>query len=74
MMSPADDCRYLIDGHRPSGSAQKRMACRLCTESRRPCALLQDIDGIRTIVFVPLHANLRRGVKWANKKFWMQEM
>lgn len=69
---PTDDSRYMIDGHRPSGVPQERTACRLCTSHRRPCALLQDIDGVRTIVILPLRPNLRPGEKWYKKAYWVQ--
>ncbi|KAJ4992372.1 hypothetical protein SVAN01_02081 [Stagonosporopsis vannaccii] len=71
-----DTCilRYMIDGHRPSGVAQDRIACTLCTYQRRPCALLQDINGVRTIVFLPLRPDLRHGETWSKKTYWVQEL
>jgi hypothetical protein len=57
-----DTCvlRYLLDGHRPSGhQPQERRACRMCTSGwlgsdHRPCALLQDVDGVRMLLILPL--------------------
>ncbi|KAH4059226.1 hypothetical protein HBI62_053910 [Parastagonospora nodorum] len=70
--------RYLIDGHRPSGLPQESRACRMCSSAwvrhHRPCALLQDLHGIRTVVFMPLRDALRRGVAWTEKRFWIMDI
>jgi hypothetical protein len=67
--------RYLLDNHRPSGQPQERRACRTCSSSwvghHRPCAPLQVVDGFRTLVFMPLRDDLRRGLKWHEKGFWL---
>ncbi|KAH7080699.1 hypothetical protein FB567DRAFT_111161 [Paraphoma chrysanthemicola] len=73
----SDTCvlRYILDRHRPSGQPQERRACRHCTSvwvaHHRACALLQEIDGVRTVVFVPLKEALRRGVQWTEKSYWV---
>jgi hypothetical protein len=72
-----DTCilRYLIDRHRPSDQPQERRACRICSSlwvgHHRPCALLLKIGGIRTVVFMPLRDDLRPGVAWHEKGFWL---
>lgn len=77
MLPNPDTCvlRYLVDGHRPSGLPQERRACRTCSSvwvgHHRPCALLLEIDGVRTIVFMPLRDDLRQGVAWPEKRFWL---
>ncbi|KAH7081856.1 hypothetical protein BKA63DRAFT_221274 [Paraphoma chrysanthemicola] len=67
--------RYILDRHRPCGQPQERRACRHCTSvwvaHHRACALLQEIDGVRTVVFVPLKEALRRGVEWTEKSYWV---
>jgi hypothetical protein len=76
----SDTCvlRYLVDGHRPSGLPQERRACRTCSSAwvrhHRPCALLQEIDGVRMVVFMPLRDALRRGVAWTEKRFWIMDV
>lgn len=79
-MPPNDDTcvlRYLLDGHRPSGQPQELRACRTCcsrwVRHNRPCALLQVIDGVRTVVFVPLREALRRGVDWTEEAYWVKD-
>jgi hypothetical protein len=73
----SDTCvlRYLFDHHKPSGQPQERRACRTCSSlwvgHHRPCALLQVVDGFRTLVFMPLRDDLRRGIKWHEKGFWL---
>jgi hypothetical protein len=66
---------YLIDGNRPLDQPQETRACRGCSSpfvgNHRPCALLLDIGGVRTVVFVPLRQTLREGVRWKEKKFWI---
>lgn len=74
-----DTCvfRYVVDGHRPSGQPQERRACRICSSAwvrdHRPCALLHEIDGIKTIVFLPLRDALRRNVSWHEKRHWVMQ-
>jgi len=72
MLPNKDTCvlRYVLDGHRPSGLPQDRKACLLCASHERPCALLQEIDGVRTTVFMPLR---RSGAdrKWYEKGHWV---
>jgi hypothetical protein len=79
-MPPNDDTcvlRYLLDGHRPSGQPQELRVCRTCcsrwVRHNRPCALLQVIDGVRTVVFVPLREALRRGVDWTEEAYWVKD-
>jgi hypothetical protein len=73
----SDTCvlRYLLDNHRPSGQPEERRACRtrssLWMGHHRLCALLQMVDGFRTLVFMPLRDDLRRGLKWHEKGFWL---
>jgi hypothetical protein len=73
----SDTCvlRYLVEGHIPSGLPQERRACRLCSSAwyrhHRPCALLQEIDRVRMVVFMPLRDALRRGVAWTETRFWV---
>jgi hypothetical protein len=67
--------RYLVEGHRPSGQPQERRACRSCSSAwvrhHRPCALLQEIDGVRVVVFMPLRNALRGGIPWTEKRYWV---
>ncbi|KAL5118414.1 hypothetical protein ACEQ8H_003590 [Pleosporales sp. CAS-2024a] len=37
-----------------------------------PCGLLQEVNGTRRIVFVPLRLSLRRGVAWTKKQYWIR--
>ncbi|KAJ4375331.1 hypothetical protein N0V83_002417 [Neocucurbitaria cava] len=37
----------------------------------RPCALLQEVQGVRTIVFLPLLDELRRGISWKDERYWV---
>jgi hypothetical protein len=75
-----DTCvlQYLIDGHRLSGLPQERRACRACSSTwvghHRPCALLQEIDGVRTLVFMPLRDALRRGIAWTEERYWLLDI
>ncbi|KAL6707808.1 hypothetical protein ACN47E_003708 [Coniothyrium glycines] len=68
--------RYLLDGHRPSGEAQERRSCFICSSEwggiSRPCALLLAVSGVPTVVFLPLHDTQRVGVRWTEKKFWIR--
>lgn len=79
MPANSDTCllRYLNDGHRPSGQPQAYRACRTCTSAwvsnPRPCALLSVIDGTGMLVFLPLRDQLKRGVKWTEKRSWVME-
>ena len=70
--------RYLVDGHRPSGPPQESRACRTCSSAsvrhHRPCALLKEVHGVRTVVFMPLRDALRRGVAWIEKRFWIMNI
>ncbi|KAF1916358.1 hypothetical protein BDU57DRAFT_496914 [Ampelomyces quisqualis] len=71
-----DTCvlRFVLDGHRPSGLPQERRVCRQCYfagKHGRPCALLLEIGGVRTIVFMPLNDANRRGIAWTEKRFWI---
>jgi hypothetical protein len=67
--------RYLVDGHRPSGQPQERRACRSCSSAwvrhHRPCALLQEVDGVHMVVFMPLRNALRGGIPWTEKRYWV---
>jgi hypothetical protein len=77
MPANPDTCilRYLIDGHRPSGQPQDLRTCKSCSsgwvKQHRPCALLLDVYGVRTVVFLPLRDAVRRNVAWTEKKFWV---
>ncbi|KAF1848260.1 uncharacterized protein K460DRAFT_414843 [Cucurbitaria berberidis CBS 394.84] len=79
MPANPDTCilRYIVDGHRPSGQPQTRRVCRTCSSAfvshHRPCALLQDVDGVRTVVFLPLRDALRRGISWTDKQYWVMD-
>ncbi|KAF1959038.1 hypothetical protein CC80DRAFT_318539 [Byssothecium circinans] len=55
----------------PSGNASLEMACGTCTNKKRPCALLQEVDGEDAIVFLPLPENLRQGKSWREAEFWV---
>ncbi|KAF1829731.1 hypothetical protein BDW02DRAFT_634212 [Decorospora gaudefroyi] len=72
-----DTCvlRYLIDGHKPSGQPQERRACRICSSAwvrqHRPCALLLEVEGVRTVVFMPLRETLGKHTSWREKGYWM---
>ncbi|CAO2654452.1 Nn.00g111850.m01.CDS01 [Neocucurbitaria sp. VM-36] len=76
MPANRDTCilRYVVDGHRPSDQPQSRRVCLSCSSAwvrhQRPCALLQDVDGVRTIVFLPLQDSLRKGISWKDKRYW----
>jgi hypothetical protein len=79
-MPPNEDTcilRYLIDGYRPPSMPHENRACSICssTEVRqnRPCALLLDVRGVRTVVFMPLRDPLRRGVHWREKRYWIMD-
>lgn len=67
--------RYLIDGQSSSNSVQNHRACKMCSSGRvanpRPCALLQDVKGVRTIVFVPSRDNNNQKIRWIQKQFWV---
>jgi hypothetical protein len=69
--------RYLVEGHRPSGQPQERRACRSCSSAwvrhHRPCALLQEVDGVRMVVFMPLRNALRGGIPWTEKRYWVMD-
>ncbi|KAF1942444.1 hypothetical protein EJ02DRAFT_434020 [Clathrospora elynae] len=66
---------YLVDGHRSSWQPQERRACASCSSAsighHRPCALLQEVDGMPTVVFMPLHDVCRPGLNWLKKGYWM---
>jgi hypothetical protein len=76
MLPNSDTCvlRSLVDGHRPSGLPQDRRTWRTCSSAwlrhHRLYALLQEIDAVRMVVFMPLRDALRRGVAWTEKRFW----
>jgi hypothetical protein len=78
-MAPnTDTCvlRYLLDGHRPSGQPQERRACRICTSAwvnkPRPCALLQEVAGLRMLVVLPLREGMVGSKKnWQNSGHYM---
>ena len=72
MFTNKDTCvlRYVLDGHRPSGQPQDRRACLMCASHDRPCALLQEVDGVRTIVFMPLRWS-GSDTKWYEKGYWV---
>jgi hypothetical protein len=80
MKPNSDTCilRYLADGHRLSGMPQERRACRSCSSAwvsdHRPCAMLDEVDGVRTVVFMPLRDALRRGVAWTERRFWVMDL
>ena len=76
MQPNRDTCvlRYLVDGHRPLGRPQDRKACLTCsvlTPYHRPCALLLEVDGVRTVVFMPLHMSGEH--KWIDKGYWVTD-
>jgi hypothetical protein len=71
-----DTCvlRFVLDGHRPSGLPQERRVCRQCASAnrrQRPCALLQEVNGVRTVVFMPLSDAVWGGIAWTDKRFWV---
>jgi hypothetical protein len=80
MKPNSDTCilRYLADGHIFSGMPQERRACRSCSSAwvsdHRPCAMLDEVDGVRTVVFMPLRDALRRGVAWTERRFWVMDL
>jgi hypothetical protein len=80
MKPNSDTCilRYLADGHRFSGMPQERRACRSCSSAwvsdHRPCAMLDEVGGVRTVVFMPLRDALRRGVAWTERRFWVMDL
>jgi hypothetical protein len=67
--------RYLVDGHRPSGQPRESRACMNCSslwvKQHRPCALLLDVGGVRMVIFMPLRDDLRTGVRWKEKNYWI---
>jgi hypothetical protein len=67
--------QHLVDGRRPSNQPQEGRACRACSGAcvrlHRPCASLQEIDGVRMVVFMPLRDALRRNVHWMKKGYWI---
>ncbi|KAJ6203459.1 hypothetical protein J3E72DRAFT_401976 [Bipolaris maydis] len=73
-----DTCilRYILDGHRPSGQPQTRKACPLCSSTwvkhHRPCALLLEVDGVRTVVFMPLPGIPGDHTYWTEKNHWVK--
>jgi hypothetical protein len=77
MPTNPDTCivRYLLDGHRPSGQPQERRACGICSSAwggpSRPCAMLQDLEGVLTVVFLPLRDPLRSGLSTKDRKYWI---
>lgn len=77
-MQPDDSTcilQHLVDSYKPSALPRRRRACENCSSgtmgSNRPCALLQNVDGVITVVFLPLHEELRRDVTMEEKNFWM---
>ncbi|XP_014558558.1 hypothetical protein COCVIDRAFT_94053, partial [Bipolaris victoriae FI3] len=73
-----DTCilRYILDGHRPSGQPQARKACPLCSSTwvkhHRPCALLLEVDGVRTVVFMPVPGRPGEHTHWTEKNHWVK--
>lgn len=73
-----DTCilRYILDSHRSSGQPQARKACPLCSSTwvrhHRPCALLLEVDGIRTVVFMPLPGRPGEHTHWTEKNHWVK--
>ncbi|KAH9864627.1 hypothetical protein J1614_010562 [Plenodomus biglobosus] len=53
------------------GPPRERMACMQCLVHHRPCALLQSVHGVRTIIFLPLPSQVRCGVDWKDKKAYI---
>ncbi|KAH8699403.1 hypothetical protein GQ44DRAFT_81932 [Phaeosphaeriaceae sp. PMI808] len=65
--------QYLFYGRKPPSSTPQLRACTmcLCPWYPRPCALLQEIDGVCMVVFMPLLESFRGGSVWTDKNFWM---
>lgn len=61
--------RYVVDGIRAPDEAQERRACQTCALAACPCALVQDVSGIRHVVFLPLRGHMRVGKKWNDKEY-----
>jgi hypothetical protein len=36
--------------------------------------MLDEVDGVRTVVFMPLRDALRRGVAWTERRFWVMDL
>jgi hypothetical protein len=64
--------RYVAERVRTAGGAsERRAACESCISAARPCAMLQDLRGIRTIVVLPLRDHMRVGKKWTDEEYWV---
>ncbi|KAI8938960.1 hypothetical protein NX059_004810 [Plenodomus lindquistii] len=51
--------------------ARERMTCTQCYSRHRPCALLQSVGGIKTIVFLPIQRPFRYGVGWNDQRYYV---
>jgi hypothetical protein len=65
--------RYVAEGVRTPDDARDRRACETCTSTARPCVWIQDVVGIRTIVFFPLKEQSRVAKKWTDVGHWVRE-
>ncbi|XPS97260.1 hypothetical protein M3J09_006495 [Ascochyta lentis] len=67
---------HVLGEYRSAGLPQERRACQACTSAwagqSRPCALLQDVNGVRTIIFLPLGKHLRSDKRWSDKAYWVR--
>ncbi|KAF3010803.1 hypothetical protein E8E13_008308 [Curvularia kusanoi] len=64
---------YMADGLR-SDLPQDRRACQKCCSAARPCALLQAVSGVRTVIFLPIREHLRIGKEWTDKSYWVRDV
>lgn len=65
----------LVEYHQVPHHPQPRRTCGKCSprtpHQQRPCALLQDVNGVPTLVFMPLHDMVRVGARWCERRFWV---
>jgi hypothetical protein len=66
---------YVCHGLSVTDGFRKYQACKECTALQtghsRPCALLKDVNGVRTLVVLPRPGNLRMGWKWTDREYWV---
>jgi hypothetical protein len=62
---------YMVNGKKVMGLPTLLRACKWCSSTpHRPCALLMSVDGVDTVVFMPLPDAHRRNIGWKDTRFW----
>lgn len=66
---------WMVDDRKPSRLLEESRACSNCCMSvwgnQRPCAVLLGINGVPTLVFMPLKDEMRLGASWTEKRYWV---